>query len=143
MKYSERDELVESLREFADYLENDRRAMELDCPYMIDVSQYIHVYGKDADGNKDYTKVDEFETRMEMRKLAKALAPCKKDYSSSSFELRRNFGTKLKVRISTSRAAVCERKVIGTKTIPEKTYTEPERVEEEVEWICSDSLLAS
>ncbi len=44
MKYSERNELIESLREFADYLESDPRAMELPMPYRIYVQQYVYEY---------------------------------------------------------------------------------------------------
>jgi len=113
--------------------------MELPMPYRIYVQQYVYEYAKDEKGVVNYSKVDEFETRSKMRTMAKALAPCEKNYAGSSFELTRKFGKRLTFSVSTTRDAICEKKVVGTKIVPARMVEE--RVEEEVEWVCNDSLL--
>jgi hypothetical protein len=137
MKYSERDDLVAGLRELADYLETSDGVK---LPQMnFYGSTWIYKYGTDEDGNTDYSKTDDFLTRQEMRKLAKALAPCEKDYSNHSFNLKRKFGKYVSVTLNTSRENVCERKVVGTKEIEAQII--PARTEEIVEWECRDSIL--
>lgn len=46
----------------------------------------------------------------------------------------------LTLRISAERSQVCRKIVTGTKVVP--AYTIPERVEEDVEWVCDEPLLA-
>jgi hypothetical protein len=139
MTNDERNKLVESLEEFSEFLKNDPRAMDLPAPWRIYIQEYVHKYVTDENGVEDYNKQDEFETRLAMRQIAKALSPCEKVYDAHSFKLKRNFGI-IQYTVATSRAAVCERKVVGTKEVPE--YVSPAHTEEIVEWECRDSLLA-
>lgn len=138
MKYVEQKELVASLRELADFFEQPN-SITLPVPTFW-IQTHVYEYARREDGSRDYSKVDEFETRMKMRNIAKVLSPCEKDYSTREFALRRKFGN-LRVEFNTIRAAVCEKKVISTKTIPAETRVIPERIEEEIEWVCTDSLL--
>lgn len=148
MKYQELEDTIANLRSLADWLETNPRAVELPA---MDFSAYttVYEYEKDEEGNKDYTVVDEFSTRARMRGIARSLGSCDKSHFGDSFQLTKKFGEKkyatstIKLTFSTKRAAVCRKVVKSTKIIPAKTIVQPERVEEEVEWVCTDSLLAS
>lgn len=151
MKYKELEDTIANLRSLADWLETNPRAVELPA---MSFSPYVgvHEYEKDEDGNRDYTKVDEFATRSRMRDIARILAHggmVEKRHSGDSFQLSKQFGEKkyatgtITMRFSTQRSAVCRKVVKSTKIIPAETRVIPERIEEEVEWVCTDSLLAS
>lgn len=78
--------------------------------------------------------------------VARAMAPCEKDYSTSLLYLRRRFGPVL-VEVFIGRDSVCERKVVGTRAVEREVVdipavTRTETVEEEiVEWECKPLLL--
>lgn len=80
--------------------------------------------------------------------LAKGMAPCEKKVQGDYLSFTRSFGGDAILEIFQDRAKVCERVVTGTKVIPaepEKTVTIPaqkERVVEEFEWRCPESILA-
>jgi hypothetical protein len=71
--------------------------------------------------------------------LAKALAPCRKEYSDTLLVLSRVFG-QIEMRHVFYRSAVCERVVLGKESVPERIIPAHER--EIVEWECHP-LLAS
>jgi hypothetical protein len=133
MKYKERDELVASLRELADFIETDGIALPR---ILIYARGYANVYNHDADWT-----VNSDKTKARMRKIAIAMAPVKKDYVGESFNLKRRFGT-IRVEVSASRGAVCVAKVIGKKEVPKYRKYGTELVDD-VEWYCGDPLLAA
>lgn len=146
MKYSELHETIENLRALADWLESNPKAVKLPA-IALTANEYIYAYAKKADGSTDYSQTDEYETRSKMREIARALGSCEKDYSGGLFELTKqfgdNYGSRIRLIFRTKRDAVCRKVVKSTKTIPAETRVIPERIEEEVEWVCTDSLLAS
>lgn len=129
MTYKQRDDLVASLRELADFVE--RKGLELP---ELDVS--ATAWPSDYDPTTWQTV--EGRGRKIMRRVAKALAPCFKDYNGDYFSLARKFGV-ISLKITTSRNKVCERKVVGFKEIPERVL--PAMTEEVVEWVCTDPIL--
>jgi hypothetical protein len=160
MKYKELEDTVANLRAFADWLETNPRAVELPA---LALSAYngVHEYGNvvredgTVSSETDYSKVDEYKTRTKMRAIAKAMSHrtltvdslVKKDYSGGTFALSKEFGSeygsKIRVTWTTRRDTICRKVVTGKKFIPAETKTIPARTEEEVEWVCDDSLLAS
>lgn len=73
-------------------------------------------------------------SREEMRQCALALGEAEKEYEGNWFNVYRMFGP-IKYEVFCNRELVCEKRVVGTRTVPEHT-------EEVVEWECGDSLLA-
>ena len=77
-----------------------------------------------------------------------AMKPCKEDYDGSLFRICRDFGP-ISLRYIFARSAVCTRKVIGTKVVPEKIKAAmeeeiiPEHEEDIYEWVCDEPLLKS
>ncbi len=70
--------------------------------------------------------------------LARIMAPCRKDASQGYFALIRSFGSTT-LEINFEREEVCERIVMGTEDVPEKTTAAHTR--EIVEWRCPDGIL--
>lgn len=78
------------------------------------------------------------DSREEADRLARALGSAKKDFSGNVFILARDFGG-VSLRFLFWRAAVCTRRVIGSRSIPAQPAT-PEREEEIVVWDCGPIL---
>jgi len=76
---------------------------------------------------------------VDIKDVVKALGNVKKSTMPSFFTVTRNFGN-LTFGVNFSRSDVCERKVVGTKVIPERIIQEYEI--EIIDWICPPSLLA-
>jgi len=123
--------MVSSLRQLADFIEEKGE----DLPY-LNISIGAWEYG-DYD-EKTYKHIPD-SIKGKMAGYARALKPCKKDFSGQSFALTRKFGI-LTLRISASREQVCRKIVTGTRVVP--AYTIPERIEEDAEWVCDEPLLA-
>lgn len=83
---------------------------------------------------QDSSCADDKETAV---RIAEALKPCIKAYDSSLFKLERLFGP-VKLRFLFWRSAVCERRVVGTKEVPE--ITTPAYIQEITEWDCHPLL---
>ena len=77
------------------------------------------------------------ESKDEAVTIAAALKPCAKRYSDTLMELERTFGP-IRLRFLFWREAVCERRVVGVKDVPERTV--PAHTEEIVEWDCHPLL---
>lgn len=100
-----------------------------------------------------YTDLEgEEKMKEKMAKIARALRKSyfrvEKDMSGNSFSLTVPLGDVWKLVISCDKAEVCERRVVGTRTvskpISEYVTVGHEDVEEEiVEWDCSEPLLAA
>jgi hypothetical protein len=143
MKYKELEELRQGTRKLLDFFENDPKAIQLPS---LSISSYTYVteYHKDENGWRDYNNPDEFNTRLKMRKLAKALGSARKDYYGDTFQLVKEFGP-IRLIFQAKRQAVC-RKVV-TETIEHEAefvpaHTKDAWTEEKVEWVCDDPLLA-
>jgi hypothetical protein len=140
MKYKERDALVAGLREFADWIETNPRAIELPS-LRVWCNEYVYKYSKRPDGSTNWSEVDEFETRLAMRNITKILGSCKKDYVGGLFSVAKNFGP-VKLSFHTSRSSICRKVVKETIEHPAETRVIPARTEEVVEWVCDDPILA-
>lgn len=117
---------VAGLRELADFLES-RPAMRV--PYSTHVFYVIT------------TSPEEFAEQVT------ALGTGKKGTNGAYIDVTRQFGP-FELAVSALHTDVCERKVIGTRTVEKQvppagvemvTVTEEQEI---VEWICPDSLLA-
>lgn len=75
-------------------------------------------------------------SREEVASHARA-ATWEKVYNEDWFSLHKSFGEDLSLDVATSRDLVCERRVVGQRTIP----AQPERTVDVVEWDCGDALL--
>lgn len=75
-----------------------------------------------------------------------ALKPCEKKYDGDLFRISRKFGP-ITLSYVFTRSAVCNKKLVGTKVIPETVKpAEPEEIipehEEEIyEWVCDEPIL--
>jgi hypothetical protein len=70
------------------------------------------------------------------------MASWTKDYGGEYFSLKKEFLGGLTLDIYTSRSEVCRKVVVGERVVPARP-AEPERVEEVVEWVCEEALLAA
>ncbi len=80
-----------------------------------------------------------------LRFWAKAFGNAEKVYDGELFRLRRTFGANVTLNALFWRSTVCRKVVTGTVEIPEEHIPAriiPARVEETVEWICDDPILA-
>ena len=123
----ERAEFVRSLRELADFYEVRPELPLPNSGYNWDLL---------ACGGKE-----------KLAWMATLLKPCEKDFKGVLAKVFRRFGP-FKLEAYTLRSNVCERVVVGTRTVPEKIIPAqvkeivPEHEEDIVEWKCPDSLLA-
>lgn len=131
MKYKHRDELVEGLRSLADFIEERGLELPIDSP-SVELSEWLY---DDYYGRKKRTARDK------IRHVAKIIGRAEKSFDYR-FDLTRKFGPFVSLEFSVSRETVCERRVIGKKTVPAQVHSSPERVEDVVEWICVDPILA-
>lgn len=132
MKYRDRDELVEGLRDLADFIEE--KGIELPIRYPQQTFRTF-VY-------PDYTDQGTLINGTAAKALAKAaklLAPCKKIYGEYYFDVIRRFGP-ITVEFTASRDSVCTAKVVGQKHTPQRVI--PAKTEDVIEWECAPSLLA-
>lgn len=131
MKYKTRDNLVASLRELADFIEDHGIEMpELD----VSVRGYVSDYHP-----KTYRKSTGYPRKM-MRNAALAMRKAQKIHDNGTFKLRREFGI-IPVVVWTSREQVCKKIVVEKIQMPETVIPAYER--EVAEWVCDDPILAS
>lgn len=125
MKYEHQCELVEGLRELADFIE-DHPELPITQPYLT-LTFWIWSEGE--------------EGKRKAAIAARAFGNAQKIHGGGYLDIRKKFGP-IAVDFTVSRDAVCRRIVTGTKVTPAETRVIPERVEETVEWICDEPLLA-
>jgi predicted SAM-dependent methyltransferase len=135
MKYKDRDELVEGLREFADFIEEHGLELPIRKP-KVTMSQWL--YDSQEYVGSEY--VTTMPAKEKARRAALTMGNIKKDWTSYALDLRKDFGPVV-LEFSISKENICEKKVVGFKDIPEHVV-EAHR-EELVEWICKDSILAT
>lgn len=135
MKYKSRDNLVSSLRELADFIEN--RGVELPIEISVTASAYMPYYSRDK--KRKYELMPDKEKKALIKQVVRVLKPVDKNYSGSYLTISRKFGI-IPFSISVSRDVVCKKVPTGNKIIHAARYVEG-YVEEEVEWVCTDPLL--
>jgi len=117
-------ELIDGLRAMADWLE--------DHPQDPNGSVTLNLFPNDRDA---------------LLKAIQGVGRVEKQAIDKWYYLRKRFSSHVTIEWNQSRESVCERVVVGTKTIaaePEKIIpAKPERVEEVVEWRCPESILRS
>jgi hypothetical protein len=91
-------------------------------------------------------------TKADASRVLRSMSPCKKEYSSELFQIKRKFGP-ITLSYVMYRKAVCVAKVVGKKVVPEtrepaRTIEIPEKVtpehtEDIIEWDCTEPLLTA
>ena len=112
---TERELFIKGLRDFADFLQEHP---SVKVPSYVSIDAFVH-------------------TREDIIEQAK-LGHWQKVYNDTWFSLHKEFAPTLVYNINTERDVVCKRVVKGTKTLP----ATPERTVEDVEWVCTEPLLA-
>jgi hypothetical protein len=133
MKYSQRDNLVASLREAADFIE----AHGIELPFNITVSLGAHIATFDR---KTYESRDPKEMRRELKQAVRILKPVKKEYYGSTLYVKKRFGTAIELSLTASRSVACKQVKTGKTTLVPAVLL-PARMEEEIEWVCTDPIL--
>jgi hypothetical protein len=108
---SERDTTIAALRDLADFL-----AEHPDCPmpYLANANAFV-------------------DTREEMRQAIRSIGgKLEKGYDENFMTVRKDFGP-ISYEINIRRELVCNRRVVGTRTVPERT-------EDVVEWDCGNIM---
>jgi hypothetical protein len=132
VKYKERDALVASLREAADFFES--KGLELPFDVGVSMSAWTPTYSR-----KTYGKVDARVSKHLLKKAVRAMKPVQKKYTAGSLHVIRKFGT-LEFTLFASRDIACRAVPTGNKIIHAASHT-PEWTEDEIEWVCTDPLL--
>ena len=133
MKYSQRDNLVASLREAADFIE----AHGIDLPFDISsVSMGAHIATYDR---KTYEKRDPKEMKRDLKQAVRILKPVKKEYYGSTLYIKKQFGV-ISLSLTASRDVACKQVKTG-KIILKEAVMIPASMEEEIEWVCTDPIL--
>lgn len=79
------------------------------------------------------------ETKAEIVRIAREGGGWDKAHAGGYFSLRKEFSGGVVFSVSVAREQVCERVVVGHHIVPAVNL--PERVEEDVEWVCDKALL--
>lgn len=115
---SDREATIKALRDLADYLE-ERPGVPTPSISTMFAFAYPDVHP--------------------VAEVARAMGGFDKTHDGSFLNLVRDFGA-FRLEVSYRSEQVCERVVVGTEEVPEKTV--PAHTKEIVEWKCPESLLA-
>lgn len=128
MSDNTKEDLVKGLREMADWLEANESIPVASWGTVFGVD--LNVYGEDRD--------------QALGTVRSSSGPWEKRYIGSSFELIRKFSGGCKYSFNISRAAVCDRRVVGTELVEVPDPNAPKITEERevVEWDCHPLLTA-
>ena len=127
-------QLVEDLQDFTDFVE--RHGSEL--PNInVELRSWIWGYEVADQGVPE-------GVALALRAGIKSANEVTKEYSDDYFRMYLKFG-KLEYKVVCNREEVCEKNVVGTKTVtkrmpPEGDWTEQQVEEEIVEWVCNPLL---
>src|SRR6266403_4789889 len=137
MKYKEQQELVNDLRELADFYDRPE-AIVLPKPNLYETC-YIRDYNWD-NVTREY-KDNWDNAKIKFKKIVAVLGSCTKVWGDSDLAVTKKIG-KITLIFRVGREAVCEKKLTGNKIIhAATTHYVPERIEEEFEWECNDVAL--
>lgn len=117
---AERLAVIEGLKSLITFLEN--------CPELKDLQAEISIWGPD--------------TKEEMANIARAMGTCSKMHNDAVLILKKCFGP-VELKKIAWRNYICERKVVGTKTVTKQTpigFREEQVEEEIIEWECPSIL---
>lgn len=133
MKDSKTFQLVEDLRDFADFVEEHG-------PSLPDVTVELRSWAWGWDGTTDVPKT----MALAMRAGVKGAQKVTKEYSEDYFRMYMDFG-KLQYRVVCNRDEVCVKNVIGTEMVTERVppvgdWTEQTVEKDIVEWVCNPLL---
>lgn len=87
--------------------------------------------------SEPYFALSAVDSKENAVRIARALGQCTKDIGPSTLTLTRSFEG-VRVGLVFWRSTVCERRVVGTREVPERVT--PAHVEEIVEWDCHSIL---
>jgi hypothetical protein len=141
-----RADFVQGLRDLADLYE-EKKALPLPA-YPIQVTLNGTVK-ENKEGVYEWNQeVDAEATKKNMKRIIRAMGRGKKEkqYTDWSFSCVKKFGDLIVLKAETKRDAVCRKVFTGNKikhAASTQTYTTPERIEDEYEWVCDDPLLAA
>ena len=113
---SERQDFIKGLRDIADYYKANP---SLPIPSTAEIN------------------VSATDSLEEAARLARLLAPCQKQHGSAVFVLSKRFAG-VTLKFAFWRSAVCTRRVVGYKDVPEEVR--PAHQQEIVEWNCEPIL---
>lgn len=133
MKYADRDKLVDSLRELADFVEENGLELPFDT-WSIEQRFGDILYDDHELDDKRHIRT----AKEKLKQAVRTLGTVEKVWSNNHLDVRRDFGC-LVLEFSVSRQAVCERVVVGKKEHP--AHTSEAWTEEIVEWRCDDASL--
>lgn len=140
-----RQDFVAGLRAMADLFEKDGPT-RLPLPtYGVTVSLSAEVKKPAAPGQRDWDRETDPEASLaRLRKIVRGMGRGKKEkqFYSDSFSCVKDLGGHVTLRVDAGRQIVCKPVKTG-RTVVHAAYVEsyPERVEEEVEWVCDETLL--
>jgi len=126
--------LVGSLRELADFFENNGEDLpQFVFDPQVKLASYVTLKEDMVTGLKVMSRGTTFNN------------PVVKNQTDFAYELTRKFGEAGEFQIWTNRDTVCERVQTGVKTEPVREYVETGETKEVpvYEWHCNDSLLAA
>ena len=134
MKDTKISQLVEDLRNFADFVEEHGPQLP---SVNVELRSWIWGYEVENQGVPE-------GVALALRAGLKSADEVTKEYSDDYFRMYLKFG-KLEYKVICNRKEVCEKNVIGTKMVtksipPEGEWTERQVEEEIVEWVCNPLL---
>lgn len=141
-----RQEFVAGLRAMADLFENDG-------PTRLPIPQYGVTVSLDASvkipsakpGAMPWdTEVDQPASLRQLKRIVRGMGRGRKQkvFEKERFSCIKDLGGKVTLRVEAGRTVICKPVQTG-RTIfrPAQFYSTPGRVEEEVEWVCDETLL--
>ena len=141
------DKLARCEAEAKDTVAGKKLAVKCDIPLVNDLRAFATWLEDKPNivkklGNKVFGMyLSTYSAKEDLAILVKEIGACEKEYLDNSLYLRRDFGKTVQLSLSTSREAVCAKKVVGTKTVPSAYY--PEHEVDIVEWDCPESVLGA
>lgn len=140
-----RKEFVAGLRAMADLFEKDGPTRLPIPQYGLTVSLSAEVKEPLKPGESEWSakrEVDREASLRQLRKLVSGLGRGRKEknFFGESFSCVKDLGGGVRLRVEAGRTVVCKPVKTG-RTVVHAAYTLPERVEEEVEWVCDEPLL--
>lgn len=117
---------LDSAREMIRFLETKPEL--IDDLGRIHLTSYVYGHGKDEEAKQK-------DAKRQTRRIVRAFGKCQKNWLSWALEIKKEFGPH-EITVSVSREAICERKVVGTKHVPE--FRVAAHQEDIVEWVCED-----
>lgn len=104
----------------------------------------LHELAKFYEEHPDFPQFDTYifnvwlKDKETFQKAARELGDSKKGAVSDYFFLKRQFGP-FRLDVNVQRDLICEKRQVGTRTIP--AYSSPEQVVPVYEWTCPESVM--